>query len=93
MPRGELTPRRSKRMWSIMPVSSGPCSSPGFTKLTNSQVFVAPAVWREGDYLSAGAWFSWVLLLKGCGKPVQSVTMAHWFEELIIKAPTMDRRG
>lgn len=31
-------PRRSKRMWSIMPVSSGPCSSPGFMKPTNSQV-------------------------------------------------------
>lgn len=38
MPRGELIPRRSKRMWSITPASSGPCFSPGFMKPTNSQV-------------------------------------------------------
>lgn len=86
-------PRRSKRMWSIMPVSSGPCSSPGFTKPTNSQVSVAPAIWREGGYLSACAWSSQVLLWRGCGRPVQSGTMAHWFEQLIIKAPAMDREG
>ena len=36
-------PRRSKRMWSIMPVSSGPCSSPGFMKPTNSQVPPQPS--------------------------------------------------
>lgn len=38
MPRGEPMPRRSKRMWSIMPALSGPYSSPGFMKPTNSQV-------------------------------------------------------
>lgn len=36
-------PRRSKRMWSIMPVSSGPCSSPGFMKPTNFQVPPRPS--------------------------------------------------
>lgn len=36
-------PRRSKRMWSTMPVSSGPCSSPGFMKPTNSQVPPQPS--------------------------------------------------
>lgn len=34
-------------MWSITPVSSGPCSSPGFMKPTNSQVSVAPAMRKE----------------------------------------------
>lgn len=38
MPRGELMLRRSKKMWSTMPASSGPCSSPGFMKPTSSQV-------------------------------------------------------
>ena len=38
MPRGELMLRRSKKTWSTMPASSGPCSSPGFMKPTSSQV-------------------------------------------------------
>lgn len=39
-------PRRSKRMWSTMPASSGPCSSPGFTKPTSSQVPLSPPASR-----------------------------------------------
>lgn len=71
-------PRRSKRMWSIMPASSGLCSSPGFMKPTNSQVSAhLSAMQREGGYLSVGAWSSRVLLLRGYGDK-QSMMTSRW---------------
>lgn len=77
-------PRRSKRMWSIMPGSSGLCSSPGFMKPTNSQVSahlsalaVIPAMQREGGYLSVGSWSSLVLLPSGYGDK-QSMMTSRW---------------
>lgn len=54
---------------------------------------LAPALWREGNHLSAGTWSSQVLLLRGYGRHMQSVTMVRWFEQLIIKALARDRRG
>lgn len=77
-------PRRSKRTWSIMPASSGLCSSPGFMKPTNSQVSahlsalaVTPAMQREGGYMLVGAWSSRVLLLRGYGDK-QSMMTSRW---------------
>lgn len=91
-------PRRSKRTWSIMPASSGLCSSPGFMKPTNSQVSahlsalaVTPAMQREGGYMLVGAWSSRVLLLRGYGDKQSMMTsrfMAHG-----VEAPTLHRRG